>query len=552
MSQNLDQLLDELRALEHETEWVEFKENNFKHERIGQYISGLSNSACLHYKDYAYLVFGIRDETHEVTGTSFKPSNEKEGNQLLEFWLNLNLTPKINFEIHEVTYQSKPVVIFKIASAYNQPVKFKGMAYIRITSSLTDLKNYPDKERLIWKRHIDWSAQLCEDASINDLEPNAISKARIEYKNKFPKLSADVDNWDDITFLNKAKVTVNGKITRTAIILLGKDEADHFLLPSIAKITWILKDEHNMERDYEHFGPPFILNAQAAFDKIRNLKYRYLQAGTLFPTEISQYDPFVIREALNNCIAHQDYDLQGRINIVEKPEELIFTNLGSFIPETIENVIEHDAPQEFNRNKFLTQAMFNLGMIDTIGSGIRKMFLIQRNRFFPLPDYDFSEENRVILRITGKVIDMNYTQMLIDNTDLDLKTIIYLDKVQKKKKLKDEEYRLLRSSKLVEGRSPNIFVSSKIAEATDDKASYIKNRAFDDKFYKNLVIDFIKEYGSASREEINQLLLDKLSNALDEKQKLNKVRNLLQEMSRKDNTIQNTGSFKFPKWVIIV
>jgi ATP-dependent DNA helicase RecG len=551
MSQNFTTLLDEFRTLPNETEWLEFKQNNYQHELIGKYISGLANSACIRHKDFAYLIFGIHDETHNVTGTSFRPSNEREGSQTLEFWLNQNVSPKLHFEIHEITYENQSVVIFKIPSAFNHPVKFKGIGYIRVGSSLTDLKNYPDKERLIWKSHIDWSAQICEGATINDLEPKAIEKARTEYKNKFPKLANEIDSWDDITFLNKAKVTISGKITNTAIIILGKDESGHFLSPSVAQISWILKDEHNMERDYEHFGPPFILNTDPVLEKIRNLKYRYLRSGTLFPTEINQYDPFVIREALNNCIAHQDYELQGRINVVEKPEELFFTNLGSFIPESIENVIEHNAPQEYNRNIFLTQAMFNLGMIDSIGSGIKKMFMIQRKRFFPMPDYDFSQPNRVVLRITGKVIDMNYTQALIDNTDLDLMTVIYLDKVQKKKKLSQEEYKVLKNKKLVEGRNPNLFVSSHVAEITEDKANYIKYRAFDDEHYKKMIISFIKEFGSASREDINRLIFDKLSDALDEKQKLNKIRNLLQEISKKDKAIKNIGNLKFPKWVIL-
>jgi len=396
----------------------------------------------------------------------------------------------------------------------------------------------------------DWSAQICDGATIHDLNKDAIIKAREKYKDKFPQKTQEVNEWDDSVFLNKAKITIHDKITRTAIILLGKEESEHFLSPSVAKITWILKGENDLEKDYEHFGPPFLLNSDAVYNKIRNLKYRYLLNNTLFPTEITQYEPYVIREALHNCIAHQDYELKGRIHVMEKPDELIFTNLGSFIPGSIEKVIEQNAPQEYYRNQFLVNAMVNLNMIDTIGSGIKKMFTLQRNRHFPMPDFDLSEPDKVKVRILGKVLDENYTKMLINNTSLELKTVIYLDRVQKKEKLRRDEFKVLKAQKLIEGRYPNLFVAAKIAAVTGDKASYIKNRAFDKEHYKKMIIAFIKEYKAASRQDINNLIIDKLSDALDEKQKRNKITNLLSEMAKKDITIKNTGSDKKPNWIL--
>ena len=175
-----------------------------------------------------------------------------------------------------------------------------------------------------------------------------------------------------------------------------------------------------------------------------------------------------------------------RINVIEKPEEIIFTNVGSFIPKTIETVIDQDSPQEYYRNQFLANAMVNLNMIDTIGSGIKKMFLLQIQRYFPLPDYDLSQPDKVKVKIIGKIIDENYTKLLIKNTHLDMKTVMYLDKVQKKEKLSEKENKILKKQKLIEGRYPNIFVSSNVAVATGEKATYIKNRAFDKKIKKNL------------------------------------------------------------------
>jgi len=551
--EELKNLLDELRGLPSETEWVEFKVNNDNPEEIGEYIVALSNSACLHQKDYGYLVFGIENKTHAVKGTSFRPRKTKIGNEELENWLARLLTPRIDFKIIEFNYEEHAVVIIKIDPAQNTPVKFKGIEYIRVGSYKKKLADHPEKARKIWSSShmIDWSAQICEGATIKDMDPTAIARARQNYKEKFLQKHGEVDDWDDITFLNKAKVTIQGKITRTAIILLGRDESEHFLSPSIARITWILKDEHNIEKDYEHFGPPFLLNGEAVYSKIRNLKYRYLLNSSLFPTEVTKYEPWVIREVLHNCIAHQDYELRGRISVVENPDDLIFTNLGNFLPESVENVIERDSPPERYRNPFLANAMLNLNMIDILGGGIKKMFLLQRNRYFPMPDYELSESNKVKVRVIGKVIDEEYTKLLINKTDLSLKTVICLDKVQKKIHLTREEYNILKSQKLVEGRYPNLFVTAKIAAITGDKSTYIKHRAFDKKYYKSMVVDFLKEFNAASRHDIDRLLLNKLPDILDEKQKKNKVNNLLYEMSKRDKTIKNIGSDKKPCWVFV-
>ena len=399
---------------------------------------------------------------------------------------------------------------------------------------------------------MDWSAQICEAATINDLDQEAIFKARQQFKIKNPKLAGDCDKWDDATFLNKAKITINGQITRTAIILLGKDESDHYLSPSTARITWILKDNNNIEKDYEHLGTPLILSVDKLFDKIRNLKYRYLTEKTLFPTEITQYEPFVIREVLHNCIVHQDYTLGGKINVVEREDELIFSNLGSFIPRSIENVIDRDSPEEYYRNQFLANAMVNLNMIDTIGSGIKKMFILQMQRYFPLPNYNLFDKNKVTVKIIGKIIDENYTKLLINNTNLELKTVIVLDKVQKKEALTENERKMLRNEKLIEGKYPNIFVTAKVAAVTDKKAQYIKNRAFDKEYYKNLILEYLKEYGSASRKDLESLLTDKLPDFMDPQQKYRKISSIIKELSQKENKIVNTsGSTKFSNWKLV-
>jgi ATP-dependent DNA helicase RecG len=550
--EELKKLLDELGALPSETEWVEFKTagSNFSFKELGQYFSALSNEANLKNQSYGWLVFGISDKTRKIVGSRYRPNRSDLDSLKVE--IANKTTSRITFtEIYELHLPEGRVIMFQIPPApQGIPVAWEGHYYGRDGESLGALNLQEIEQIRTQGSQFDWSAQICEEATISDLDPAAIAKARKHYKEKFPIKTDEVEGWDDITFLNKAKITAQGRITRAAIILLGKEESAHFLSPSVAQITWVLKDERNNDKDYEHFGTPFLLNVEAVYAKVRNLKYRYLLNSSLFPTEVTKYEPWVIREVLNNCIAHQNYILRSRISVVENPDDLLFTNAGSFLPESVEKVIEQDAPPEQYRNPFLAAAMFNLNMIDTIGSGIKKMFSFQRNRYFPLPDYDLSEPNRVRVKIIGKVIDENYTRMLINDAALSLKTVICLDKVQKKIRLTRDEYHCLKSQKLVEGRFPNLFVTAHIAAVTGEKSTYIKHRAFDKKYYKALVIDFIKEFNAASRQDIDRLLLTKLPDILSEKQRRTRVKNLIFEMANKDKSIKNAGTNRNPKWTL--
>jgi ATP-dependent DNA helicase RecG len=347
--------------------------------------------------------------------------------------------------------------------------------------------------------------------------------------------------------LNKAKVCIDGKMTRTALILLGKPESTHHLSPSHPQLTWILKDRDGMERDYKHFDPPFLLAVDALLANVRNLTCRVLPWGTLFPVELLQYDDWVLREVLHNAIAHSDYPASGRINVVEFEDRMVVANMGSFLPGDVEDVIRRDAPFSVERNPFLAQAMVGLQMIDTIGSGIKRIYQVQKKRSFPMPDYDLSRVREVQVGIIGKVLDEKYTRMLMARTDLDLWDVIALDKVQKGRQISYEQFRSLKAKKLVEGRRPNLFVSAEIAAATETKAEYIKKRGFDKDHYKKMVVAYLKKFGDANRADIDQLLMDKLSDSLDEDQKRNFIHNLIQEM-RKSGILDRDGSNRWSKW----
>jgi len=317
------------------------------------------------------------------------------------------------------------------------------------------------------------------------------------------------------------------------------------LSPAVAQITWKLDAE---EQAYEHFDPPFLLNVNAVFARVRNLKFRLQPFNQLVPIELEKYDAKVVLEALNNCIAHQDYTRQARIIVVEKADRLIFENAGSFFEGSLDDYLFRDRIPRHYRNRLLAEAMVSLDMIDALGMGIKRMFLTQRNRYFPLPEYDFSQPDTVRMEIMGRLIDENYSRVLIEKADLDLGTVVALDKVQKRKPLTPQELKHLRRLNLVEGRVPALFVASSIAAITGDKAQYIRNRAFDAEHYKQMILDLLREFGSASRADIDSLLKGKLSDILTPEQQATKIKNLLYVMARKDRTIKNVGSRTKPDW----
>lgn len=548
--EDLHKLLEELTAYNTETQWIEFKlgAGSITNDQIGEYISAMSNGATISNQPFGYLVWGVDDATHEIKGTKFCFTTAKQGNQDLELWVRNLLHPKINFEILEFDYHHKNVVLLRIPAAKGEPTHFKKKAYIRIGSNKTDLRNFPEYVRIIYNSLADWSAKIINNASITELDESAIRVAREKFKEKSSRASFynQIDYWDTHTFLDKAKITINRKITNTAILLLGKDESSHYLLPAVPEITWKLETE---EKAYEHFGCPLLLNTSRVLQNIRNIKYKFFPDNELLATTVDKYDTRTILEAMHNCIAHQDYSLNKRIIVTEKIDKLIFTNAGSFYEGNPDEYLSGEKTPEKYRNPWLVKAMVNLGMIDTMGYGIHTMFLSQKNRYFPLPDYLLSDPQKVVLQIYGHSIDENYSKLLIERKELSLSKVVLLDRVQKNLPITKEAAIALRKEGLIEGRSPNYYVSASIAEITGEKADYIKNKAFDKDWYKDLVIKFIKKYGKASRDDIDTLILEKLSNKLSDKQKRTKIRNLLYEMSKKDGTIYNDSkSTNKPKW----
>jgi ATP-dependent DNA helicase RecG len=437
----------------------------------------------------------------------------------------------------------------RIPAAKGEPVNFQKKPYIRIGSNKTDLRNFPELMRTIYNSQEDWSEKIIETASLADLDPEAIATARIKYKelNTNKDFYNQIDIWDDLHFLDKAKITINGKITRTAILLLGKEESTHYLSPSAAEITWKLDTE---EKSYEHFATPFLLTTTKLMQRIRNIKYKFFPDNELLATTVDKYDTRGILEALHNCIAHQDYSLNNRILVTEQVDKLIFTNAGNFYEGKPEDYSYGNKTPTKYRNLWLATAMVNLGMIDRLGYGIHSLCVSQMKRFFPMPDYDLSQSNQVILKIYGQAIDENYSKTLIQRSNLAFSEVILLDRVQKHLKITDHAVFDLKKKKLIEGRKPNYFIGVKVSQAMGQKAEYSRNKAFEKQQYFDWILKSIQDNKSMNRQDINKLLWNMLPAWMNDEQRKFKINNLLSELRRK-GLIINQGTLNNPEWVLI-
>ena len=535
-----------------ESEVVEFKkaEKSFDFDDLGKYFSALSNEANLRGLEFAWLIFGYDEKKHEVVGTSYKNSEGALNNVKHDF--AQHTTDGQTFrEIIPIEVEGKRILMFKIpASPRNIVMKWKGIAFGRDGESLKPLNQSKQDEIRRQAPAPDWSAEIVPNTTIDDLDEVAIAKARKMFKKVHSRIPAEeVNRWSTEEFLSKCELMVDGKLTRSAIILLGKMFSDSKLRPAVAEVTWTLRDEKQDVVDYEHFSVPFILTVDEILAKIHNLTLREMPGGTLFPDTMKQYDDYTIREALHNCIAHQDYTLRQRINFVENPGFLYYANGGSFIPGTLENALATNGPQRFFRNACLCKAMVHFNMIDTVSRGIKKMFTEQMERRFPMPDYEIDNEKKeVAVRIYGNAINERYTKLLKDNNTLTLHDCISLDAIQKGHRIDYEIAQDLLKRGLIEGEAPNYTISLGVAKASKQLPSYTRVRGLERDKLKQMILQYIQNAGSdgAKRDAILEYLQGTLPSRNTYEQNETLIYHLLSEL-RKAGLIEANGKIWLAK-----
>ena len=518
-------------------EWKEFKnlKNSFcgdEKDDVISYVSAIANM------EGGHLVIGVHDKTLEIVGTNtYNYDRQKAILRLTERCVNLS-TEGLDIDEFVTDDTNRKVWVIHIPKHLpKRPVFAHNKAWQRIEDSLVEMT--AERMSAILDEPIfsetDWSAQIVADAMIEDLDEVAIAKARMMFKKVHSRIpEAEVNAWTVETFLSKCGIMKNGGITRAAIILLGKYESAFKLRPAVAQVTWTRRDEKQDVVDYEHFTVPFILTVDEILSKIENLTMREMPGGTLFPDTMKQYDDYTIREALHNCIAHQDYTMQQRINFVENPTYLYYSNVGSFIPGTLENALTNEEPQAYFRNECLCRAMVDFNMIDTVSRGIKKMFNEQWRRHFPMPDYEIDAKNRkVSVRIYGNEINKQYTNLLKTNNSLTLWDCISLDAVQKGRTIHENVAQDLLNRGLIEGKAPNYTISLGIAKATRQLQDYTKQKGLDKEKIKQMILQYLKNAGTdgAKRDSIYKYVKDVMPQVKTHEQQLRLLGDILSALS---------------------
>lgn len=534
-------------------EWKEFKnlKNSFcgnEKDDVISYVSAIANM------DGGHLVIGVKDKTLEIVGTDIsrltfngQPANTQSATFKLTEQCTYLSSEGLSIEEFVTDDTQKRVWIIHIPKHLpRRPVLAHKKAWQRIEDSLVEMTG----ERLaaILEEPIynakDWSAEIVHDATIDDLDEVAIAKARQMFKKVHSRIPAtEVNDWSVQTFLSKCGLSRNGGITRATIILLGKYESAFKLRPAVAQVTWTRRDANQDVVDYEHFTVPFILTVDEILSKIENLTLREMPGDTLFPDTMKQYDDYTIREALHNCIAHQDYELQQRINFVENPGYLYYSNAGSFIPGTLENALRNEEPQTYFRNECLCRAMVDFNMIDTVSRGIKKMFSEQWRRHFPMPDYEIDAvKKKVVVRIYGNEINKRYTDLLKTNDTLTLWDCISLDAVQKGRAIHKDVAKDLLNRGLIEGEAPNYSISLGVAKDTRQLPSYTKTKGLDKGKLRQMILQYLENAGDegAKRDSIYEYIKDVLPSNKTEEQRLRSLGDLLKTM-KTESLIKTDG-----------
>ena len=531
-------------------EWKEFKnlKNSFcgdEKDDVISYVSAIANM------EGGFLVIGVHDKTLEIVGTDTNNyDRQKAILRLTDRCANLSSEGLDIIEYSTSDTQRKVWVIRIPKHLPKLPVYAHDKAWQRIEDSLVALTlerlNAILDEPLFTGS--DWSAEIVQNATIDDLDEVAIAKARVMFKKVHSRIPAEeVNEWSVEEFLSNAGVMIDGGITRAAIILLGKPVSVFKLRPAVVRVTWSLRDEKQDVVDYEHFTAPFILTVDQILAKVRNLTMREMPGGTLFPDVMQQYDDYSMREILHNCIAHQDYTLQERINLVENPGFLYYANGGSFIPGTVQKALATHGPQRHYRNECLCNAMVNFNMIDIVGRGIRKIFNQQWERRFPMPDYEIdAAKKEVAVRLYGNAINEKYTKLLKDNKDLSLEDCILLDAVQKGHRLSESDAKILLERGLVEGEYPDLTISLSIARQTKQLPEYTKVKGLERDKIKQMALQYIQNAGEEGTKKNSLLdyLKDVLPQRNSQEKNLRLLGNILSEMNT-DGSVVLRGKLWF-------
>lgn len=389
-----------LLSLNVENEWLEFKENNCNPNEIGEYMSALCNSAILEGQDKAYLVYGISDKK-EIVGTSFDFKKAKVGQEDLENYIQTLLSPRVIFSIHDLFFEDgiKVEMIEIETNNVNIPVKFKDIEYIRVNSTKQKLKDFPEKERKLWK---------CFESKIFETQiiMNNVAKEDIfdllDYDTYFNLMNIKhnlskeyiLEKLIEEDFVIFKRGTYS--ITYLGAIVLAKDlsKFKEIKLRAPRVVVYSGNNKYNTLSDITG-NKGYAVAFENLINYINDKALNKEVIGDAFRETRYQYPKIAIRETVANALVHQDFLEGNKGPLIEIYSDRIeITNSGKPLID-VKRFIDH-TPK--SRNEKLANIMRLLKICEEKGSGVDKVITSIEEMNLPAPEYEEYEDSiRVIL-----------------------------------------------------------------------------------------------------------------------------------------------------------
>ena len=382
-------LVAELCKLVAETEWAEFKHDNADPEDIGEQLSALSNAAALCGKTHAYLVWGIADHTHEVVGTTFIPATAKRGNEDLESWLLRLLSPRIDFRFRPVEVQGKPVVMLEIPRASSKPVQFQGQEFIRVGSYKKKLKDFPEKERELWRI---FDRVPFEELRASEQMTGAEVLSLLDYPSYFELLALPLPDGAEkiLQWLAEDRMIASNAagawdITNLGAILFAKNFDQFKGLGRKAVRVIFYEGKGRLKALREQGGRKgYAAGFEGLINFLNGALPRNEVVGKALRKEVPMYPEPAVRELVANALIHQDFSATGSGPMIEVfADRMEVTNPGLPLVKT-ERFL--DTPPR-SRNEVLASFMRRVGICEERGSGVDKV--VFQAEFFQLPAPSF-------------------------------------------------------------------------------------------------------------------------------------------------------------------
>lgn len=464
------------------------------------------------------LVIGMHDSyPHKVIGT------KQAENGIGQLESDIYRDTGIRTDIYELYEDDKRVMVIDVPSRPRGRVfKFEDVALMRVGE---ELKPMSDEVYLsiIQEQEPDFSEQFCDGVTIEDLDKDAINILKEKYAKK--QKNPSFRSLTDYQALSDLNLVFYDKVTNAAVLLIGKKAVINRIYPQ-AKISLEYRtSESNIHFDArEYFEGPYYLMIEKLWAAINSRNGSVpVRNGIYKDYDIPLFNEDVIREALNNAIAHRSYSIQGEIVVKQYPTKMIFVNPGGF-PHgvTIENIL---FVQSTPRNRLLADVLSKTGLVERSGQGVDNIYLDTLSEGKPAPDYSKTDDFCVTLILSSKIEDAAFSQYinsiqdsLPEDSKLNVYDILTLNTIRqiKNKQALDKKIvsKLLKNGYIEQrGRTSGTYyiLGKDYYEMAGKLSDYSKLTDWDENQVLSMVSSFLSRNKAAKMGDFAQLFAGHLS-----------------------------------------